>query len=388
MTAVASGYANRRESLDDVIKRVADRSTPFMSRFLDLSNPFDNYKFEWSDKVLNGFKDTLAASITSTTQTIITLSGGTNNPKAIKDGVTLLLLTQADGVDELALVSSTISVASNYRKIVIARGERSTTAVTLANASTVKIVGAPREEGFDASRDDSQKGPRLYNFTQIFDRELKLSRTSQAIKVAGNESKMAQQIAEQMPELMKEIEMAFINNIVRSETGDVRISMGLRGACTTTTFGATSANNVNQNGAALNKHFLESQFETISNAGGDLRRLFMAVSHTQQRQINLLKEDRVLMNQSEKKLDNFVNSYAYGTDANIEIFYSNDLDAGEIYIGNLDNIQITPLVGGKLFRQELAVTGDNKREMLVGEYGFKFRNVPQTLYRHYGLATA
>jgi hypothetical protein len=388
MTAKGSEYANRRESLDDVIKRVADRSTPFSSRFLSLSKPFDNYKFEWSDKVLNGFKDTLAASITSTTQTIITLSGGTNSPKAIKDGVTLLLLTQADGTDELALVSSTISVASNYRKIVISRGERSTTAVTLANASTVKIVGAPREEGFDASRDDSQKGPRLYNFTQIFNRELKLSRTSQAINVAGNEAKMAQQIAEQMPELMKELEMAFINNIVRSETGDVRISMGLRGACTTTTFGATSANNVNQNGALLNKHFLESQFETISSAGGDLRRLFMAVSHTQQRQINLLKEDRVLMSQTEKTLNNFVNRYDYGTDASIEIFYSNDLDAGEIYIGNLDNIDITPLEGAKMFRQQLAVTGDNKREMLVGEYGFKFRNVPQTLYRHYGLATA
>ena len=72
----------------------------------------------------------------------------------------------------------------------IARAERSTTSVTLANASTVKIVGAPREEGFDASRDDSQKGPRLYNFTQIYNRELKLSRTSQAIRVAGKESKM------------------------------------------------------------------------------------------------------------------------------------------------------------------------------------------------------
>lgn len=387
MTALTSQYENRREDLDDVIKKVADRSTPFSSKFMNLKAAADAYKFEWSDKVLNGFSDTLAASITSTLQTIITVSGGTNTPKAYKDGISLLLI-DGFGVAEVALVSSTITMTTTYRKMVIARGERSSTPTTLANAGVIKIMSNPRVEGFDADRDDSQKGARLYNFTQIFERQLKISRTSQKVKVAGKEASMAVQVAEQMPELFKELECAFINNTVRSETGDVRISGGLRWAVSTSGLGA-AANSVDRTSAgAINRALLEEYIATILGNGVNAKNLFLAVSHTQQRAINLLKEDNILMSQSEKGLNRMVNKYDYGTDASIEIFYSNDLAADEMYLGNSDNIEIVPLAGSKLFRRPLAVTGDNDREMLVGEYGFKFRNVKQSLFRFYNLPTS
>ena len=209
MTALAADFGGRLESINKMLLKVADRETPLLKRHLDLSNPVKNYKHEWVEKTLVGFTDTLATTISSSTATIITLSGGTNTPKRIIDTVTVLLV----GTERM-LVSSTVTVVTNSRTVVVTRGHLSTTNATHDSGKEVKILNS-RSEGFSAGRDDTQKGTRNYNYTTIVERQAKISESAQGIESVGMETLLKNQVADLIPEVLKELENNFIYGVCR-----------------------------------------------------------------------------------------------------------------------------------------------------------------------------
>lgn len=383
MTAIVGEYESRLESINKLINRIADRERPMLKMFLDLSNPVDNVKHEWVNKALKGFEDTLASALTSTTPTVVTLNGGTNAPKRIIDNVTHLRLGT-----ELMLVVSTITVVTNSTKVCVQRGYLSTTPATYSANTRVRLLHGGRSEGFDADRDDSQKGVRDFNYSQIWDRQLKLSGTSLNTNTVEKESRMDKQAAELMPEILKDMEGALLNNVARNadaNTLDNRVSGGFP-------YWATSIggdNNEDMGGAAIDIDLIEDIIEAYLSNGGDAQKMGLVVPVRQQRKINDLKEAKVIGNvaQSETTLNNFVNRYDFGGKAQVDIMCTTDLAPDEVYFFQKDNVKVKPFKGRALSREPLAKTGDNERELMVGEYVFEFHNPRETLFRKYNLAT-
>lgn len=375
--AYATDYGGKLELVHSMIKSVADRTTPVLSLFLNLNEMVTNNKFEWVDKTLVGFKDTLGAALTSSTTTVITVASGTDNPKRYIDGLSLLNIE-----DEVLLVTSTITVVTNSSSYCVTRARQGTTASSHANASQVIIIGNPRVEGFNAGRDDSQKGVRAYNYTQIFQREAKLTGTSQHVKAVGDETKMKQQMAELTPELMKELQFALIHG--NRYTSDAtyyqdRQMGGFRW------WAANYGTNTNK-GAAISTSMIDDAIEQYLNNGCDADKLSMLVSVKQQRKINALKEARVVgaHTQGEKTYSNVIDKYEFNN-ATVDVIMSNDLRDDEVYFFQKDSISVHPMAGRAWHRKPLPEDGDFKREMVLGEYTSVFRNPRESLIRLYNL---
>lgn len=379
---VTSEFGGRLEDVNKLLKSVADRNTQILSMFMDLSNPIEAIKAEWVDKTLVGFKDVLSAAISTTNGTTITVAGGTNSPKRYIAGVTLLEID-----DEVVLVSSIITTVTNLVSLNVTRAQFSTTAATHANNSQVIIIGNPRDEGFSAGRNDSQAGVRVYNMTQIFERQYRLSGSSQSVAAVGQETLLAKQLAEALPEVLKELQHAMFYGRRFDGGADFtgRRMAGFKWFCTQN----GGANNEDVGGNALNFGLLDDIIEEYLNRGGDANKLCMFVSPKQQRKLNDLKEARIIgggQSQSDMTLNNYVNKYDFGSRASIDVILSTDIKNDEIYFAQKDLIKVKPLKDRALKKKPLPEDGDFVREMVIGEYTLEARNTRETMYRLYNLA--
>ena len=377
----ATDFASKLEEVHKALKAVADRDTKFLSMFLKLNDPVNNNKFEWVDKTLVGFKDALSAVLSTTNGTTITVASGTNAPKRYIDGVTLIRVD-----DEVLLVNSTITVVTNASSYNVTRAQLGTTAATHANAAQVILIGNPRAEGFNAGRDDSQRGVRKFNYTQIFERQLKLSGSSQEIQSVSDEMALKSQAKELTPELLKEIQNTLVHGIRYANDSTNYTDRKMGGFY----YWATQGGGTNTNAANnfIDTSMIDGVIEAYLNNGGDAEKLCMAVSIKQQRKINDLKEARVIGGghmQSDNTINNFVNRYDFGSRASVEIIPVTDLKDDEIYFFQKDLISVHPLGSRSLMKKSLPEDGDFKRELLIGEYTAVFRNVRETLFRFYNL---
>jgi hypothetical protein len=371
-------FPSRLEDINKTLMKIADRTTPLLARHLDLSNPVSNYKHEWVDKTLVGFTDTLATSVASTTATIITLSGGTNAPKRIIDGVTVLLA----GTERL-LVTSTVTVITNSRTVVVTRGYHSSTAATFAAGKQIKLLN-PRVEGFSAGRDDTQKGVRKYNYTVIVDREAKVSESSQGIDSVGMETMLQKQVDELVPEILKELENHFLYGERYVGASDTDRSAGGL---------IWWANNVGNSTTAstLNGSLIENAIQNYLSKGGDANSLTLICSVNQQRVLNTLKVARVTgggQSQSENNINNYVDAYNFGSKANVNVFFSTDMRDDEVIFYDKSKVSVKPLRNNAVKQKDLPEDGHFKRRLVFGEYTFEVANAQETLYHYYGLATA
>lgn len=376
----ATDFGGKLEAVHKMLSVVADRNTEFLKEFLNLNEMVTSNKFEWVDKTLVGFKDALGSALTTSTGTTITVSSGTNAPKRYIDGLTLIEID-----DEVLLVNSTITVVTNASSYNVSRAQVGTTASSHANLSEVMLYANPRVEGFSAGRDDSQRGARYFNYTQIFQREAKLTGTSQHVKAVGNEMKLDKQMDDLTKEIVKELQMTFIRGrrYVNDTTNYTDRKMGgLRWAAET--YGV----NTDKAGAAIDKNFLEDVIETALSNGADASKIRMAVSTRQQRKLNELQEARVIhaVPQDAGKISNFVKVYDFGSSAQVRVRLVPDLKKDEVFFYQDGNISVHPMEGRAWVTKPLPEDGDFVREMILGEFTAVFRNPRETLYRYYGLA--
>lgn len=380
----SADFGSRLEAVNKMLKTVADRDTPILSMLMNLGSPVDNFKYEWVDKTLAGFMDSLSAALTSSTTTTITVSSNSSAPKRYVDGKTLI---QCE--DEVLLVSSTITVQTNYSSFNVTRASLGTTASSHPVSSEVIIIGLPENEGFSAGRDDSQKGSRKYNYSQIFHREVKLSGTSQSTNAVENEMNLDKQIADLLPELMKELQQAlFFGQRYAADTTQYldRRAGGFR--YWAVTGGGT---NTDISGNPLSVSTIDDIIEQYITNGGDTGKMILMVPPRQQRALNDLKEARIIgggMGQTEKTLTNYMNRYEFASGMQVDVLMAQGLARNEAYIFQKDLVEVRPYKSRAFFRKPLPEDGDFKREMILGEYTFVFRNVRETLFRMYNLATA
>lgn len=161
---------------------------------------------------------------------------------------TLLRFTTAAGADreEIAKVASVDSAT----ELTIVRDYGSSTGATLVSTDIVHVISTPKNEGTTASAGATREPGSNYNYTQIFDRTAKLSRTAMQTMQYGSANTMAYQLNKEMLDIMYELNASTIYGERVERSSSAAGSFGgilsfLRNGNINTTGGAISAAIIN-----------------------------------------------------------------------------------------------------------------------------------------------
>lgn len=232
-------------------------------------------------------------------------------------------------------------------------------------------------EGFTAS--DATLTPTVMreNRTQIFEKTVKISATSDAVKAYGRAKETAYQIAKAMAEVKRDKEHAYVGLDQAAVAGDdttarqTASAYKLIGAATTITTDADAGTGGNQAGPLTEANVLACA-QAAYNAGADPSVLMIkpADSLIVAGFANSAGRERAF-NDGTKTLTNVVNLYV-SPFGELKVVLNRFMKATEALIYDPDMWSEAQLRG--FTRERLAKDGDNEKHMIVGEYGLKHKN--------------
>jgi hypothetical protein len=189
----------QKRVITDVISLIDPSDTPCVEALGGLDGAMEKFRFvnwpsttvEWLEDTLAPLADLLSASITSNTTTI-TLTDGDK----FQAGHIIAIDSEQMWVSAVVTSTEVLTVTRAY----------SGTAATHAASAVVTIVGMARLEGADSN--DSPFTDRTVgsNYTQIFHKQIKVTRSQNQISQYGIAEEFDYQASKAIPELLRLIE--------------------------------------------------------------------------------------------------------------------------------------------------------------------------------------
>ncbi len=319
------------------------------SKFRFVNEPQRQY--EWLEDTFVPVTDTLTGSgglaADSTTTT-----GLFTTPKLYQVGMVIL-------IDAEQIWVSAVDTSTGQLTLVRNRGG---TQATHANSATVTIVGTARLEGADSDNSPSTEVTSQSNFSQIFQREIEISRSDKKFPSYGIADPEDYMIEMRMKELVQELNKLPYRGVKQAGSSAHTQGRGAGGFSTFITTNITAAGSV-----ALNRSHIDVQLQAAFDAGGVPTLLFC--NSFQQRRINSLYEDMIRTEREERVgghriqwLENPIG----GPD--IQIVVDRHAITSEVWL--IDPRYTGYLTIDAFFYEKLAKNGDAERGEVVGEYGF------------------
>jgi len=310
--------------------------------------------YEWLEDTFNDRTDTvatgMASSSTTTTCTITTAA-------LFQPGDVWLFGSEQVWV---SAISSSV--------ITITRGFGSTTKTTHANASACTRLSRARIEGDDADDSPSTEIASGYNYTQIFQRTINVSRTKEQVAEYGVASWEDYLIDKAMKELMMDLSrVPYYGKRYVGTSSVASYAGGLRDFITNNLTYATNTAATGGTAAALTRDHIDDTLENIHADGGNPD-LILTVPHAQ-RKINDMYEGFVMTERSEQlggvlisKLMNPI------TGSILDVAVDRNCVTNEMWLLTTSEIAYYPF--DPFFFERLSKTGDAIKGEVVGEYGF------------------
>lgn len=189
----------QKRVITDVISILDPSDAPLVERLGGLDGAMSKFRFvnwpgnpvEWLEDTLGPLADALDGSITSVATTITV-----DDASVFQEGHIIEVDSEQMWISAVAVATEILTVTRNY----------SGTQATHADDAAVTIVGMARLEGDES--DDIAFTDRTVgsNYTQIFHKEIKVSRTQDQITQYGISEESAYQGDKAVPELMRLVE--------------------------------------------------------------------------------------------------------------------------------------------------------------------------------------
>ena len=309
----------------------------------------DNHTYRWLEDTYAPVSDTVSSGLASDS------SETTFTP-------TTIAVYQPG--DVLLIGSEQLWVSAVGTTLTVTRGWGSTTAATHANASPISVVSRARVEGDDADDSPTTEVSSNYNYTQILQKTVKVSRTKQKLNMYGISDLMDREIDKGMDELMM-----FLNKLPYYGKRYVGTSTAGRYAGGLRTF--ITDNLTDCSSAALTRKNIDDTLQNIWDDGGDPN--LIICGGWAQRKINDFYEGFVTTDRLEDvggiKIQRLLHPI---TGVELEIMTDRDCPTDELWILSTDHIAYYPF--DDFFYEELAKDGDYDKGEIVGEYGFVVRS--------------
>lgn len=302
--------------------------------------------YEWLLDTFNPVTDTVTSGLasSSTTTTFTPATGALYQP-----GDVLLIDSEQMWV---SAVSSSIPT--------VTRGWGSTTKTTHANSSTVTFVSRARIDGDDADDSPSTEVSTGYNYTQILQRTVNVSRTKEKLAEYGIASHEDRLIDKYMKELMMLLnKIPFYGKRYEGTASAARSAGGLRTFITDNLTDCSSA--------ALTRKNIDDTMQNIFADGGNPDAIITGA--WAQRKINDFFEGFVTTERAENMGGILIKRLLHPiTGKAVDVLVDRHCPTNELWI--LDRQYISYYPFDPFFYERLAKTGDAVKGEVVGEYGF------------------
>ncbi|WP_374966163.1 DUF5309 family protein [Lysinibacillus sp. RS5] len=345
-----TNLVGKKESVVDEVLLLNPNQTPLIS-LLGFSNPVTNTIHQWyEDKMFDTkTKVTAAATAAATELTVASVE-----PFVIHS------VAQID--EELVLVTA-IDVAA--KKLTVERGYADTTAAAIVKDAEIEFQYDMTPEGADAPKSRYKARTPQNNVTQIFMESVEVTGSAQEVEQYGVDDLYNYEKAKKQLEVALQLEKALINGI-KLDNGMVRHMAGLRQLIKTNVTDAA--------GASVTVKMLGDLVQAVFEKGGLASggQYAFIVSTNQKRAISDLQSDKIRIVQAETSrgqvVDHIVTEFGQ-----FPVIMNDNVKPTELFFIDINRTKIKPLGSRGFHHQDTAITGDNRRGFIVGEYTLEFK---------------
>jgi hypothetical protein len=327
-------------------------------------------KAEWIEDELTGQVTTLAAAVTGTTETEITVASGDGADKFPPDVSSYNVVIRID--QEYMLVTGV-----STDTLTVTRGYGDTTKATHESGATVHIISQMEYEGSDGKKAFARGRTRPSNYIQTFSRTVEVSGVQEAIKkLGGVTSEVDYQIMQAMRQLALELEKTLIMG-VKAQAGDGSSSFRTMGG-----LWAMIETNRTSDSGNIDTDAVEADIRAIWDAGG-VPRAIVTTGKLAQDIANLyasrIRTD-IQTTVGGVNITSVINPLGEGP---IAIIPHRMVADGEYFM--IDTVRIALGYLRPFFMKDLADDGDADRRWIGGDYTLELMNEKAHAYR-YGLS--
>lgn len=319
-------------------------------------------KFEWQNDYLNS--DTgEAASAVAADATVITVKPGDGNKftvnALVQNGLEVLKVTAVNG-DE----------------ITVQRGYDATTPEAIEADAELKVIARPRPEGEEAFRHNEIHDRIVsFNYSQIFSRFAKVSRTQQQVNTYGVSNELDYQVNLRLQEMIREVNNTLIYGRKYQGSGDTipRTTGGLFAFAQ-----EQGSANIDMGNAAISAEKLNDAVEETFKRGGRVNTIVCAPNVA--RQITKLGGDTIRTTRGETtsgyQILSFMSDLPGGAVSSVVVDQNMPKDRALL----LDTNNIKARYMQNFYDQDATNPGaDYFARVVRGELGFEIKNAKESI---------
>lgn len=362
-------FLDLSNQLAEIIRR---DNTSFLSR-LGISGEATAVEHKWMEDSLNSNTATGAEALDSSETTFDVATG-----HGVRFRVGTLFKIDYAGLTEVMQVTAISTDA-----LTIVRGYGSTTAEDASAAGvtpTIKIISNPSQEGQDAPDDESKTRTQVSNYTQIFQKGIRVSHTMRSVLQAGVADEYTYQVARRLMEIMRELDSTIINGIKSASGGSDTVYRSMGGIIE---FASQSGGNTDSTSEALLICVVNDMAKQIWDDGGYPN--FILVGGKQKRAISGFDQSARRsvydVTVAGYMVDKIITDLGFILDVIVDPWMPDDV----AIVGDLGKCRVMPLRDSSMRAEDLAKTGAASKGQIYGEYTAEWRNAKQTFSFHNAL---
>lgn len=264
--------------------------------------------------------------------------------------------------------------------LTVVRGYGSTSPETHTTGTTWQIIANPAQESQDAPADESRARTKVSNYTQIFQKGIKVSHTMRSVLQAGVADEFTFQIARRLMEIMRELDSAVIAGISSGSQGSDTVYRSMGGLVE---FASQSNGNVTTTSEALTPAVINAMVKQIWDDGGTPN--FILVGGKQKRAISAFDASYRRANYDQNTagyvVDRFLSDLGFWLDVIVDPWMKDD----DCIVGDISKVRVMPLQNDAMRAEELAKTGRAWNAQVTGQYTCEVRNAKEAFAYHNNL---
>lgn len=335
---------------------------------IPVGSPAQDTTHYWTEIALNVGQVTVDATGYNSAATTVVLASG--HGARLVNGAILKNLTNmpASGLPEVVQVT-----AINVDTLTVTRAYGGTTAVTATFTANgvLDIVSMPQQEASDINADTTQVPSSANNFTQIFERSIKISRNQMKRPMASVADMLVQSIHDRTMELKRELEKTLWHSRKSASAGSDTVYRTMQGILQS--LGGTSS------GASYTFTIFNTSVKTIVDAGAadDISRLVLAVPTNLRQRITTFDSSNRRLVESDRRVGYYVEQVTSDLGVVVDVVTSNYLGTAspwQVALLDVGRIKLLPFQDDmfKLMAAQDWVDGVKRR--ILGEYTVEVRN--------------
>ena len=346
---------------------VLRQKSPMLIGMIGMGAAATNTKHEWQEFQTTAKTGVLSAASLSAGATTFTPTTATFSNFAA--GQVLSFATPA-GITYSEKVKVT---AVNTSTLTVSRGWGASTAGTITASSTVKILYTPKLENSAAGDDDSSVPTIAYNYTQIFAKTAKVSRTAQSVKNYLGMDPLQFAEMQHLDELNRELNNALIFGTRQLGTASVTPTAG-----GLFEFITSSGNVVTAGATALTSAKLNTLVKAIIQDGGTPDTIVCSPGQAQT--ISGWNSSIIQTARTDTTAGSYIQRFqstlgmmAGGGIYNIVPDFNMPMD--QLLLVDSSRVKLVPLAGGEFRSFDATTPGtDGNARRILGEYTFEIRD--------------